>query len=153
MNRNHGFTMIELIAVVIIVGILAAFTLPHFLGRAAFDARGVHDSLASALRYAHKVAIASNCPVQVQIQTGSYSLQQRPQPCGSGAFSEPVLDPTRNSPFADSNLHGVTLSPATTITFTATGATASGANTTISVTGAGRTRTLTVIGGTGYVRD
>lgn len=147
-----GFTTVELVAVVIILGILGAFTLPHFVRRDAFDARGVHDSLVSALRYAQKKAIASNCPVQVQIQAGGYSLKQRPQPCGSGAFSEPVLDPSRNAPFVSANLRGVTLSPATTITFTASGATGA-SDTTINVTGAGRTRSLTVIGATGYVQD
>ncbi|HET7569964.1 MAG TPA: GspH/FimT family pseudopilin [Gammaproteobacteria bacterium] len=145
--RIHGFTTIELIAVVIIVGILAAFTVPHFLGRAAFDARGVHDSLASALRYAQKVAIASNCPIQVQIRTGGYSVKQQPSPCSkTGSFTLPVTDPAGNTPLQLTDLHGVTLTPAT-VTFSPSGA-AGSADTTIAVSGAA---SIPVIGATGYV--
>ncbi|HET7306359.1 MAG TPA: GspH/FimT family pseudopilin [Gammaproteobacteria bacterium] len=142
-----GFTTIELIAVIIIVGILAGLTLPHFLGRDAFDARGVHDSLVSALRYAQKKAIASNCPVQVQIQSGGYSLMQRPQPCDSGAFTDPVIDPVGDVPFASNNLHGVTLSPSRSpITFSPTGA--ADGDATIAITGA---PAVQIVGTTGYV--
>ncbi|HET7370717.1 MAG TPA: GspH/FimT family pseudopilin [Gammaproteobacteria bacterium] len=150
-RHSRGFTVIELVAVIIIVGILAAFVVPRFAGRAAFDARGVYDNLAGALRYAQKKALASNCPVKVTITATSYSLTHSPAPCGSGTGA-PVLSPAGGGEaFASSDLHGVTLSPATTITFLASGATVAGSDVTISVIGAGQTRTLTVIGETGYV--
>jgi MSHA pilin protein MshC len=149
-SRNHGFTIIELVAVLIIVGILAAFTLPHFVGTSAFDARGAYDNLASALRYAQKEAIASNCPVKATITKREYNLKQQASPCGSGAFSQSVINPGTGGPFAASVADAITWSPAT-ITFKATGETESG-NTDITVTGAGRTRKLTVIGATGYVK-
>lgn len=150
-HRNLGFTAIELIAVIIIVGILAAFVVPRFAGRGAFDARGVYDNLASALRYAQKKALASNCPVQVAITATSYSLTHSPAPCGSGTGT-PVANPSGGA-FTSSDLHGITLSPATTITFAASGATTAGSDITISVIGGGQTRTLTVVAATGYVES
>lgn len=149
-RHNRGFTLIELVAVIIIVGILAAFVAPRFLGRGAFEARGVRDSLVSALRYAQKTAIAGNCPVQVKIKSDGYRLMRRPSPCTNGAaFSKTVVDPAGGGAFELHGNNNVTLSPTPTIIFLATGATESGADTTITVNG---TRPITIIGLTGYVK-
>ena len=59
MKRLHiGFTIIELVVVIMLTGILAVTVLPKFLGLQAFDDRGFHDSTLAALRYAQKAAIA-----------------------------------------------------------------------------------------------
>jgi MSHA pilin protein MshC len=53
-----GFTLIELIMVMVIVGILAIFVAPRFFDKNVFQSRGFADEVQASLRYAQKVAIA-----------------------------------------------------------------------------------------------
>ncbi len=62
MSNKHkqaaGFTLIELVTILIIIGVLAVAALPRFFDRTDFDARGFFDATTSALRYAQKTAVA-----------------------------------------------------------------------------------------------
>jgi MSHA pilin protein MshC len=53
-----GFTLIELIMTIIIVGIVAVVAIPRFTNSSVFQARGFADQVQAALRYAQKTAIA-----------------------------------------------------------------------------------------------
>jgi len=55
---ERGFTMTELITVIVIVGILGAMVAPRFFDKGTFDSRGFYDQTISTLRYAQKAAIA-----------------------------------------------------------------------------------------------
>ena len=55
---ERGFTLVELVIIMVIVGILAVAAMPRFADRGDFDARGFYDGTLSALRYAQKSAIA-----------------------------------------------------------------------------------------------
>lgn len=57
-SRPAGFTLVELVVTLIIVGVLAAFVAPRFFGTHGFEERGFHDETLSALRFAQKAAIA-----------------------------------------------------------------------------------------------
>jgi len=57
-QRQRGFTLIELIMTIIIVGIIAVVALPRFADNSVFQSRGFADQVQAALRYAQKTAIA-----------------------------------------------------------------------------------------------
>lgn len=91
---SSGFTIVELVVVIVLLGILATFAVPRFFSKQPFSARGYADELASAIRYAQKVAVASGCEVSISIDASGYSAAQRAlsgSACSvSGAWSVPV---------------------------------------------------------------
>lgn len=83
MAAQSGFTLVELIAVIIVVGILGAIAGGRFLGRSSFDSVAFADQSAALLRYAQKVAIAQNRDVYVRV-TGSGIALCYEAACGAG---------------------------------------------------------------------
>jgi MSHA pilin protein MshC len=59
-DNQRGFTLVELIMVMIIVGILAAVVAPRFFDSNVFQSRGFADQVQATLRYAQKEAIAQH---------------------------------------------------------------------------------------------
>jgi len=56
-GRDRGFTLVELVVIIAILGLLAAVIGPRFIGSDAFASRGFHDEAQSVVRYAQKTAI------------------------------------------------------------------------------------------------
>lgn len=72
--KMRGFTLVELIMVMIMVGVLAVFALPRFFDRLTFDELAFHDQTKSMLRYAQKLAVAQNRSVFVRLNGSSVAL-------------------------------------------------------------------------------
>jgi len=73
---NRGATLTELITVMILLGIIAAFAAPRFFGRSDFDARGFFELSIQGVRYAQKLALASGCDIRVRFDGSSVALHQ-----------------------------------------------------------------------------
>lgn len=150
-NKSQGYTLVELITVVIILGILSSLAVPRFFDIGVFEERGFFEEVASALRYAQKIAVGSGCPVRVTITAGSYSLEQQAASgnrCNPSDNSWPiqVLLPDGQAA-AGTAPAGITLSPATTYNVDGLGQTSLGSDLNVSVGG----MNLTVQAESGYV--
>ncbi|MCC7703919.1 prepilin-type N-terminal cleavage/methylation domain-containing protein [Janthinobacterium sp. GW460P] len=73
-RRQRGFTLVELVAVLLVGGLLAAVAAPRFFQQDSFDVRSFADQNVSMLRYAQKLAIAQNRPVFVQLNGSRIAL-------------------------------------------------------------------------------
>lgn len=151
-GAQRGLTIVELILVIVIIGVLGALAGPRFFNNQAFAERAYAEELASALRYAQKIAVGSGCRVQVSLGASTYALAQQTAQAGhcnpgDATFPVSVSLPTGQaaSGVAPS---GVTASPATTFVFDATGGTNLAGDTVISV----GTHSLDLRAGSGLVR-
>lgn len=67
LKRIMGFTLIELVMVMVIIGILSVAVLPRFVDSSIFQSRGFADQVLATLRYAQKAAIAQHRLVCVSL--------------------------------------------------------------------------------------
>jgi MSHA pilin protein MshC len=91
----RGFTLIELIASITIVALLAAVALPRMTAVTPFAERGYADGIAASLRQSRAVALASGCDVRFTINGAGYNAVQHGPGANNhcaagGAWSTPV---------------------------------------------------------------
>jgi len=148
---QKGFTLVELVTVIVLLGVLSATALPKFFDISGFQQQAFFDDTLNAVRYAQKLAVASGCKVQVSVSSNSYVLSQpanRGQCSGnSPVFSQPVRNPGTGAASYSNSESGVTLtaSPAA-FTFDALGR--ASAEALITVAGS---KTISVVSDTGFV--
>jgi MSHA pilin protein MshC len=83
-----GFTLVELVMVMVMLGVLAVFAAPRVFNRGDFEARGFHDQVMSTLRFAQKTAVAQRRVVCVAFTTTTVTLTR------AAAEASSVCDPT-----------------------------------------------------------
>lgn len=154
---GRGFTIVELVVVIIVLGILASLAAPRFAGRSAFDERGYFDQVRTSLRYAQKSAVAMRREVCVTFTAASVTLSYNPTVVPGAACAVAVSQPGSADPYAIPAPAGVALAfPNAVFRFNGLGQPVDNATgaalplQTITVTGTSA-RALTVQAETGYV--
>ena len=162
--RTRGFTLAELIAVIGILGIVAAVALPRYFSSRGFESRAFYDQCQAVVRYAQKVAIAQRRNVYVDIASNRIGV------CYDSGCTNHVPPPANYLQFIprgsanaqssncgnDANWlcagapDGSALSPAANFSFDGLGRSNLGALLTVTVTGE-MNRVFNVERDTGYV--
>lgn len=141
---QRGFTLIELIMVIVMLGVLAVFAAPRMFDTGDFKARGFHDETLSLLRYAQKTAIAQRRTVCVALNATGVRLTMDTATPPDGSCDAALAPP--NTPRGGNGLVGVPSSFA----YTALGSTDQTSAVGITID---NSTNITVEADTGYVHD
>lgn len=153
-RKDRGFTLIELIMVIVILGVLAVFAAPRLFDNSTFTGRGLHDETMALLRFGQKTAIAQRRTICVSVNNGTstgitmtmFVANPAPATCAAATAAQaPPLTP----PFAPKGGTGLA-GPASPFQFTPLGSTDQAAAVTITVA---NSTPITVEPGTGYIHD
>jgi MSHA pilin protein MshC len=164
--RAAGFTMVELVVVMILVGVLAAIGIPRLMGDKGMQAAVFGDQVASGLRRAQKIAASHRHVVCAAI--GPQAVILRLNDCGSAgraiggvddgdfATTDSALSATLTLTSTPTTITSLYFQPDGRITTDAPGTTAATAAIAIRFAGTSgglptTVRTINVEGTTGYV--
>lgn len=159
-RRSAGFTLVELLTVLLLTAILAATVAPRFDIRASFDARGFADETAAAFRYARVAAIAMRRNVCVTI-SGNNLVELRYAPTYGAAATLGNCSSYLGRPDGQSGNYslaaasGVAIAPNQSVIFNSLGQPDLAGALSVSVSGDGGSlnRSFVVEAETGYVHD
>lgn len=144
---QRGFTLTELVMVIVILGVLSVAVLPMWPNRTDFEQRGYYDELIQATRYAQKLAVATNCDVRISFAAGGFTLQQPAIWCNTAGAWQSVNLPDLLPPYTAPANVAITAGLGT-LTFSASGL--ASANTQVTVTGTS-SLSFNIYAATGYV--
>lgn len=85
-RKQLGFTLIESILVIVLLMILSASAITIFNGQKIFNERFLTDEVKQMLYYARKIAMATECDVEIIQNNKTIKLLQR-ENCHSGDFT------------------------------------------------------------------
>lgn len=152
-SSERGFTLPELVAVLVVIGVLAVVALPKFDAALAIRNDGWHDEVVSALRHARQTAVSHRRLVCASVGTNSVTLTiAAANPATACTASLP--GPDGAAAYTSSSVASASISPGGTMYFqpngrvTSDGAGATASSRTIAISGSD---TISVIGETGHV--
>lgn len=156
-----GFTLVELIIVIVLLGVLAVVAAPRMFNSNDFYARGFHDESMALLRYAQKTAIAQRRTVctTFSVSTVSTASLRIASSAAVGTCDTDLVGPRGDTPGTITSKSGVnySASPPAAVSFDGLGQPLNSAGivltaaSTITVTGSGKI--ITIEPATGYVHE
>ena len=150
MRFHAGFTLVELVVIMLVTGVLAIAVLPRFTGTQAFDERGFHDTTISALRYAQKAAIAQRRTVCLTFTQTSVTAHIASAVPPSTTCDNALGGPNGTSPYTVTARGSARFSSVpTAFNFSALGRASAGQTLQVANVGA----SITVEAETGYVHE
>ena len=72
----RGFTLIELVTVLVVGSILAVVVMPRFFSTSSFAAVGFAAEVRAGLRHAQAVAFASGCDIRASLTATAFTLER-----------------------------------------------------------------------------
>ncbi|HJW01731.1 MAG TPA: type II secretion system protein [Azospira sp.] len=148
-----GFTIIELVVVIMLIGILSVAVVPRFMAATEFHGQGFHDEVAALLRYAQKAAIAQRRRVCVQFpDSQNVTLRIAASAGNTAACDTNLTGPNGQTPFTVTARAGTghNQTSAANFSFYGSGRPSLGAALNIGITDS-IARSITVEAETGYV--
>ena len=120
-RQKSGFSLVELLAVLVLLSILGVVAIGRIGDQSQAVARGFYDDTVAAVGFAQKFAVSSGCDVRVVTSVNSYALRQS-SACTNNDFANPVPNPAnRGTSYQSAGIpNGFTLT-AGNITFNARG--------------------------------
>lgn len=107
MYPTRGFTLLELIVVMVILGVMAVVAIPRFAVRLEFESAGFTAALSNSLRFARQQAIAQRRQVCVVVSASGVVLT-RASTFG-GACDGALTDPSNGHAYSLPTPSGVSI--------------------------------------------
>ncbi|UVW28586.1 type II secretion system protein [Massilia sp. H6] len=152
LGRASGFTMVELVMVMVLIGVIAAIGVPRMMGNNTMAAAAFGDQVVSALRTAQKSAVARRRLVCASVGASAVTLTMSPSSTRRNC-TEPL-----NAETYSTSASGVTAAASpSTLYFQPNGMITSDADGRTPVSGtvviqSDTSRTITFEGSTGHVQ-
>ena len=149
LTRAGGFTLVELVVVLILIGVLAVAALAKLSNTSSFEALGYFNQVQALTRYAQKVAVAQRRPVFVADNAGAVAA------CYDVGCASPVADPAGPAGFVAAPPAGVSFAfSAGTFSFDGLGRPSPNTAHAITITASGEpARVVTIEAESGYVHQ
>jgi prepilin-type N-terminal cleavage/methylation domain-containing protein len=135
-NDRRGFTLVEVVAVLIILGVLVAAATIRFTGTSTIAVIAAAEMIQADIRYAQETAMSEHISKSVIFSNGSSAYTFSPTS---------DMDPSGQLP------SGVTISDSFTFTFNSLGEPTIGGEGSVSISADGQSKTISVSNYTGKV--